>query len=472
MPKHVTAADLALNVLDYGVKGDGVTDDTAAIQAAVNARLTGGNISFPPNRTYKINGTINLSAVTGRLGIHIPESAKLVQYANASVFLAQGTLGAGTNVSGNTSAGNRTAAVVDATPFAVGQWVYHASQNTVPGSSDKIAYLRRIKSISGTTLTLDKTFPRSLLTASSAHFRVATLLPPITIKGGGQVRHIDSTNTETLLNFILCERPIIELELGPSGDSGVTFSHCVGGGYHGYVHDLRDDGVGFGYGVDMRGASRDMRITGLGARCRHAFTTNAGPNITNSAFYGEPENTYVDMEIQDCSNKGLDTHRVGWGTTFIVRGSGGTSGTVQVRADNTIIIGGSASGSNSVGISIASEVQIPALISNVSITDVAGANSVGLYLAGPAIVNNAYIRRFSGKGVDVIAPGCILNNVVVDGVAAGSLIGIDLQSNDNLVTGGRVSNVATGVKVAVGATGNAYSTMTFGAGVTNQVVTT
>lgn len=47
-----------LSVKTYGAKGDGVTDDTAAIQAAFNAiKPTGGVLSFPPG-TYRISATI------------------------------------------------------------------------------------------------------------------------------------------------------------------------------------------------------------------------------------------------------------------------------------------------------------------------------------------------------------------------------------------------------------------------------
>lgn len=51
-----------INVKDFGAKGDGATDDTAAIQAAINAiPSTGGFILFPGS-TYKITGTIFLKS--------------------------------------------------------------------------------------------------------------------------------------------------------------------------------------------------------------------------------------------------------------------------------------------------------------------------------------------------------------------------------------------------------------------------
>ena len=53
------------SVLDYGAKGDGVTDDTAAIQTALNAMRAGDTLVFPTGRTFvhtavldaKISGT-------------------------------------------------------------------------------------------------------------------------------------------------------------------------------------------------------------------------------------------------------------------------------------------------------------------------------------------------------------------------------------------------------------------------------
>jgi len=65
-PAEVARANtkLRINVTDYGAKGDGVTDDTAAIQAAINAAENGGVIEIPRGtyavRSLKItrNGTM------------------------------------------------------------------------------------------------------------------------------------------------------------------------------------------------------------------------------------------------------------------------------------------------------------------------------------------------------------------------------------------------------------------------------
>jgi parallel beta-helix repeat protein len=68
-------ADAPVNVKDYGAVGDGVTDDTAAIQAAVNAMTDGSTISFPQGN-YSISGQVSFD--NSNISV-VGEKAKIIQ---------------------------------------------------------------------------------------------------------------------------------------------------------------------------------------------------------------------------------------------------------------------------------------------------------------------------------------------------------------------------------------------------------
>ena len=53
-----------VSVMDFGAVGDGVTDDTAAIQAAITSLTNGGTIFFPTGN-YVVATTLNLNSKTG-----------------------------------------------------------------------------------------------------------------------------------------------------------------------------------------------------------------------------------------------------------------------------------------------------------------------------------------------------------------------------------------------------------------------
>jgi polygalacturonase len=63
-------SDAAVNVKDYGATGDGTTDDTTSIQAAINAVTSGGVVYFP-------SGTYRIARTTGtddRWGLKVTNS--------------------------------------------------------------------------------------------------------------------------------------------------------------------------------------------------------------------------------------------------------------------------------------------------------------------------------------------------------------------------------------------------------------
>lgn len=57
---------LTVNVRDYGARGDGVANDTAAFQAAQTAALTRGKVIYVPNGTYAISRFVAAAGITLR----------------------------------------------------------------------------------------------------------------------------------------------------------------------------------------------------------------------------------------------------------------------------------------------------------------------------------------------------------------------------------------------------------------------
>jgi hypothetical protein len=66
--RFLTTASGYINIRQFGAKGDGATDDTAALQAAIDAAANTGRAAYVPSGTYKITSTVLITTV-GNSGI-------------------------------------------------------------------------------------------------------------------------------------------------------------------------------------------------------------------------------------------------------------------------------------------------------------------------------------------------------------------------------------------------------------------
>ena len=85
------AATSVFNVKSYGAVGDGVTDDTVAIQAAISAANTagGGTVIFPkPSSNYKITTALTLNSNVRLLGLGVRPTIKLILSGSSHVISA------------------------------------------------------------------------------------------------------------------------------------------------------------------------------------------------------------------------------------------------------------------------------------------------------------------------------------------------------------------------------------------------
>ena len=177
-----------VSVKDFGATGDGVTDDTTAIQAAIDyCKANNVGLSFEGGKTYVISSTlewvgsdISIGSTSGTRFTIAPSSA-------VKAFDLQGqsdTPTASTTVASTLASNDLTFDVASATGIVVGQivelksdtaWYYDDRGTTFKGETHRVA------SISSTTITIEGsivdayTIPTETVTAKFYNPAVLTI---------------------------------------------------------------------------------------------------------------------------------------------------------------------------------------------------------------------------------------------------------------------------------------------------------
>lgn len=171
------------SVLDYGAEGDGATDDSASIEAAITAvaEAGGGNLYFPDGNYRATRPLYVITANTRIIGDGAGRS-KITwdDTADKGLTIDTNVVGSGSGVSSalttNVAVGDTTVDVASGATFTVGAWAYLQDTDTAHHGT----FVTRISAINGNTVTLEEAVPCVLLTASTATLFSYVSLPFLT----------------------------------------------------------------------------------------------------------------------------------------------------------------------------------------------------------------------------------------------------------------------------------------------------
>ena len=412
---------------DFGAVGNGVADDTAAINAAiVYANSIGGGL-VTSNKPHLITSPIlmlsNVQLVISNTltasGMSAPASGNEIDH-SAVLFLGTSVLTTPLSVSG--VSGDTTVTVTSATGIAVGDMIV-VEDNNYFGSSTSAGVnssLARVMVVAGNVLTIDNPLPTAFPSATSLVRKVNLLqnssVSVTTIAGAPYqgvtfqwARHCTVYNTE----------------FNPIGKDAVYFHSAFGN---------------LATNVIARNPQSNTSPYGYGC----LFDFGASDNILSDSYFegireisvGEygRRNIIKNNRIINPTDSGVNTHGLGASDTLIegniiidaaqysiAIGQVAPSGkAIDLRTivKNNVILTSVGYGIREVqyspGTSIASDTVIEGNVIRFGSTDaiyIGGAN-VSSDVTNPMIINNKIISS-GGNGIQIDTHSC--NNVVIQG---------------------------------------------------------
>lgn len=408
-----------------GATGDGSTNDTAAISAAMDAANAAGRALFFPAGDY-VCGSITktyaprIFAVPGTVTIRAANTSSYT-------WTFTGALGSTVALTANVALGASVLTMGTTAGFAAGDLVLVGDDQAsyATQSTRKRGQLAQVASVdSGTTLTLVESLYAPMLTASSAFLAKVTAPDRARISG---LRFLN-TNAASTGGFLRCTylRDVtIDVDGEGSGAAGIQLNH---------VYDFRVrttarsyyDNVGssqFGYGVECAGACAHGQVDVHAVKVRHAFTCGGIDSTT-----GEPVDIRVTGAAHGTTAQSWDAHAQGSDITFVdCQAYGPKSYGFALRGKRQHIQGGVVQGGY--GGAWLFEQPVDNRIAGLRVSDAAASDAADSSGAG-------------GRGIRVgvatsglTITGCELNNVARDGIL------IEAASSDVTISNNLIRNV-------------------------------
>jgi hypothetical protein len=357
------------NVKLFGALGDGVTDDTAAIQAAVNASPS---VTFPAG-TYIVSSQIDLphnyTSLSGTGSTII--KANFPNTSTDAIFRMAGAGPTGSVVT-STSAltfGGTSLPVTDASSFQVNDVLQITSTEYFNGIAGVSGYgvktkgeMSRVKSVSGNTITVLESFKDDYalsgqtISVTKLDTKIGLVIEGLAFYGtGGGASHTGAnpTGARAVACSSVFDIRITNCSVNNFPRFGFTFSRCkdvIVSNCVFYGYDLNDPtnvppaSVQWFTGTTFNSCESVTFTTNIGRNCRRHFdadSTIATPISRNLAVLS---NTAINTTTM------VGTHACDRIT--IIGNVGISSGGIVMRGKNSVITG------NSIGVSDSSTFAI------------------------------------------------------------------------------------------------------------------
>ena len=309
------------DVRRYGATGDGVTDDSASIQTAVNASL---NVYFPAGN-YLVRKKIDLRTGSSLIA---DGTATLRTDGTSYILSAVGKIGSRRRLRGNVKRGTiriSAASTTGSSYKSAGGYFLQSDKLPLGHAIHRSGELGVVSSVNRDEIIVSGSVLAEYLIADKAMAAPVTFVENISIRGlrlTNDTYTNDPTKVTSALIYLefVKDFRVSECAIQKNNSAGINAFNSLNGVIsNNTIGELRDGRPGIlGYGVQIGYSSQNITVSGnTFSECRHAVTTGTGTKASRTPNYGVSRGlAIVGNSISNCTSAGLDTHEDSDGVTI------------------------------------------------------------------------------------------------------------------------------------------------------------
>ncbi|MBN1414526.1 MAG: immunoglobulin domain-containing protein [Bacteroidales bacterium] len=301
-----------VNVRDLGAIGNGISNDSAAVSAAIASLDGASGVIYFPAGTYFLESGINLPEGVVLRGERASNTSLLFQVLGNCINISANQYGTFQSVVSGHTIHSSTIEVTDVNSFSVGDYAEIREENDPAWQASSwatyaVGQILRITSVTGNILTLQTPLRITYRTELNPEIRKITPKTEVGIENlmisrllTGTPEQRDNQNTISFLYAAQCWIRGVESDMafgahvGISGSTQIDVTGC-------YLHNAHEyDGGGSGYGVKVQYKSGECLIQdNIFQHLRHSMLVQAGANgnVFGYNYSREPIRTEYPSEI-------------------------------------------------------------------------------------------------------------------------------------------------------------------------------